>query len=74
MLVRLIELYSWIVLGAVILSWVPSLQENPVGRAITAVTEPVFAAVRKVLPPLGGFDLSPIAVLLGLRLLQRLLY
>ena len=73
LLVRLLDLYSWIVLAAVILSWIPSLQDNPIGRAISAMTEPVFKAVRRVLPPLGGLDLSPIVVLIGLRLLGRLL-
>jgi len=36
------------------------------------VTEPIMAPVRKLLPPMGGFDLSPLFVLLGIQLLQIL--
>jgi YggT family protein len=73
LLILLLELYTYVIFGAVILSWVPSLRENPIGRGIEAVTEPVFAQVRKLLPPLGGMDLSPILVLVTLGILKRLL-
>jgi YggT family protein len=41
-------------------------------RVIVQVTEPIMAPVRKMLPPMGGFDLSPLIVLLGVQLLQIL--
>lgn len=69
----IIDVYTWIILAAVLLSWVPSLRENVVGQWIESVTEPVFALVRKVLPPLGGLDLSPLAVLLILRVIRNTL-
>ena len=72
-LLYIIEIYTWIVLASVLLSWVPSLRENVVGHWIESVTEPVFAQVRKVLPPLGGLDLTPLAVLLLLRLIRNVL-
>jgi YggT family protein len=37
------------------------------------VTEPVLGPVRRALPPLGGFDLSPIVVIFGLQLLSRVI-
>jgi YggT family protein len=33
------------------------------------ITEPVLGPIRRVIPPLGGFDLSPLVVLIGLQLL-----
>lgn len=73
MLMLAIRIYSFIVLGAVILSWVRPPADHPLVRLIHGLTEPVLAPIRKVLPPMGGFDLSPLALLLGLQLLARLL-
>jgi YggT family protein len=69
----IIDVYSFILFIAVILSWVNLDRDNPVLRFVTAATEPVLAPVRRVLPPMGGFDLSPLVVFIGLRLLQRLI-
>ena len=71
MIAGLISLYSLVVFAAVILSWVPSARDNQIAYYIDAVTEPVFERVRRVVPPLGGFDLSPMIVLFALQLLRR---
>jgi YggT family protein len=73
MVVLLIRLYSYVVLAAVLLSWLPDLRENAVGRFIARATEPLFQAVRKVIPPLGGLDVAPMVVLLALQLILRVL-
>jgi YggT family protein len=70
----IIQLYIYVVFAAVILSWVPDLRKYPVARWIEAVTEPVFAAVRKVVPPIGGLDLASLIVLLGLSFLRNALH
>lgn len=72
-LLLLIDLYSLIVLVAVVLSWLGLSPYNPVVRAVTFVTEPVLAPLRRVLPNLGGFDFSPMVLLLAIRLLRGLL-
>jgi YggT family protein len=72
-LYEIINLYSFIVVAAVILSWFPEARGHRVTQVIDRVTEPVFALVRRVVPPIGGFDLSALVVLLLLHLLQRLL-
>jgi YggT family protein len=73
MLFILIDVYSLILFGAVVLSWMRVSPDNPVARVIYRLTEPVLSRVRKVLPAAGGFDFSPMVVLLGLQLLKRLL-
>ena len=73
MLGQIISLYSFVVLVAVALSWFPGARNNRFARLVEAVTEPVFQRVRRVLPPMGGFDLSPMVVLLGLQVLRRVL-
>ena len=69
----LIDLYSLIVLAAVIMSWVAADRRNPLVRTLNALTEPVLAPIRRVLPPMGGLDLSPMVLLIALQLLKRLL-
>ncbi len=62
----------WAILVRVILSWVAPDPDNPVVRIVTQVTEPIMAPARKLLPPMGGLDLSPILVLLLLQFLRIL--
>ena len=73
LLTSLIDLYSLIVLAAVIMSWLPGARHNALGRIVYRLTEPVLAPIRRALPPMAGLDLSPLVLLLVLRLLQRLL-
>ena len=67
-----LSLYFWIILVAALLSWVRPDPYNPVVRFLRAVTDPVFYRVRRWLPflSIGGVDLSPIVVILGLQFLQ----
>ena len=69
----LIDGYSLLVLAAVILSWVEVSPSNPIKKVTDVAVEPVLAQIRKVLPDMGGIDFSPWLLLIGLRLLQRLL-
>ena len=69
---ELLNLYFWIVLIAVILTWIEPNPYNPIVRFLYAVTEPVFDFVRGHLPTVfGGIDLSPIVVMLAIGFLQR---
>ncbi len=74
--VALAELLSktvWTFIGAiiiqVILSWVAAGAYNPVISIIYSLTDPLLRPVRSVIPPLGGLDLSPLIVILGLNLI-----
>ena len=73
LLVQLIDLYSLIVLGAVIVSWVQLQPTHPVATFLGVMTEPLLAQIRRVLPPMGGLDFSPFVLLVGLQFLRRLL-
>lgn len=73
MLFTLIDVYSLILFGSVVLSWMQVSPDNPVARVIYRLTEPVLSRVRKVLPTAGGFDFSPMVVLIALQLLKGLL-
>lgn len=67
-----LNLYWWVVIIAVIVSWLTAFNvinsHNNFVRSLLqmlyALTEPVFRQIRKVIPSVGGLDLSPVIVLL----------
>ena len=74
LLARLIDLYSFVVLVAVIMSWIPWDRRTPVAAIVYALTEPVLGPIRKMLPPMGGLDLSPMVLLIALQVLKGFLF
>ena len=78
LIITVLDIYKWIVIAAVIVSWLTAFNvinqyNNFVRgllRALYALTEPVFRPIRKILPPMGGLDLSPIIVFFIIWFLQ----
>ncbi|MBP6808758.1 MAG: YggT family protein [Chromatiaceae bacterium] len=68
-----IDVFIYAVIVRVVLSWVNPNPSNPMVRLIERLTDPVMEPVQRRLPAIGGLDLSPIAVTIGLVLLQMLL-
>lgn len=56
----------YLVLLRVILSWIGTPQSGPLQEICFLITEPMFAPVRRLIPLVSGFDLSPIAITIGL--------
>lgn len=73
MLDSLLSLYWWILIISVLLSWVNPDPRNPIVNFLRSVTEPVLYQVRRRLPFVyaGGFDFSPIVVMLAIAFAQR---
>ncbi|MFM8870721.1 MAG: YggT family protein [Actinomycetota bacterium] len=72
----LVDLYVLAIIGRAILSWFPLDPRGPmagVAGFLIRITEPVFAPVRRVMPNMGPFDLTPLVVLIGVQLLSRIL-
>jgi YggT family protein len=75
---QLLQIYSYIVILGAILSWLVAFGAintyNDIARRVIGVvarlTEPVYTQIRKVIPPMGGLDLSPIVLLVGIWLIQ----
>ncbi|WP_286236657.1 YggT family protein [Neptuniibacter halophilus] len=66
----ILTIYFWAVLGSVIISWVAPGSYHPGPQLIQQVTEPLFSLARKVIPPIGGLDLSPILIFIVIQLIQ----
>ncbi len=73
-LIIILQIYSFILLARVIMTWIPNLDfNNPIVQFLLQVTEPVLKPIRQVLPQTGGMDFSPLAVFLAITVLTRLL-
>ncbi|MGO0122351.1 YggT family protein [Desulfothermobacter acidiphilus] len=71
LLVRIaFDLYFWLIIARVLLSWIPHHPRNVVIRFIYDVTEPYLSFFRRFIPPIGMLDLSPIVALFVLQLLK----
>lgn len=66
-------IYMWIVIIRALISWVNPDPYNPIVRFLYQATEPVLYRVRRIIPFMGGFDLSPIIVILVIIFLQNFL-
>ena len=64
---------KWSILIAIIASWIAPGNYHPALALLSQLTEPVLAPARRLLPPLGGLDLSPILVFLALGVIERIL-
>jgi YggT family protein len=70
----LLTIYTWIIIAQAIISWVHPDPSNPIVRFLYAVTEPVLRPLRRRLPvSWGGFDFSPLLILLAIIFLQEFL-
>jgi YggT family protein len=79
---QLVFIVFWIIIIMVVMSWLMAFNvlnnSNDIVRQINytlhRLTEPLLGPIRRVLPNLGGIDLSPLVLLLGLMFVQRLLH
>jgi YggT family protein len=78
---ELLWLYEIIVIAAVVVSWLVAFGvlntynefARTLVRFLAAATEPVFRRIRRVIPPIGGLDLSPLIVLIAIQALRMLI-
>lgn len=69
-----LTLYMWLIIGRAVISWVNPDPYNPIVRFLYSVTDPVLYAIRRRLPLFfGGFDFTPILVILAIIFLKSFL-
>jgi YggT family protein len=66
----LIQIYYYMIIGYILLSWFPNARESSIGQVIGRLVEPYLSPFRKIIPPLGMIDLSPIVALMSLHFAQ----
>lgn len=68
----LARLFSILILVRVLLTWIPMGGANALVTFVYAVTEPILAPIRRVVPPVSGLDLSPIVAMILLQVISGL--
>ena len=59
----LLNFYMFSIFISILMSWIAQGSYNPLVALLHQITEPVMAPARKILPPMGGLDLSPMIIL-----------
>jgi YggT family protein len=78
LILQILNIYEWIVILAIVMSWLTAFNvinvhndfARSILRVLLALTEPVFRPIRKVIPAVGGLDLSPIVVFIVIATIQ----
>lgn len=73
-----ISIYTWLLVASVVLSWLVAFNVvntrsrvvYTIGDFLYRVTEPALRPIRRVVPQVGGFDLSPLLLIVALNFLQ----
>jgi len=79
---QIIEIYIWIIIASAVLSWLLAFGViNPsnrfvymIGEGLHRLTEPAYRRIRRFVPSMGGLDLAPLILILGLMFLRNLLW
>jgi YggT family protein len=78
----IINIYIWLLIASAVLSWLIAFgvvnTRNPivhnVGEFLYRVTEPLLRPIRNLMPNLGGIDVSPVILIIGLLFLERFIF
>lgn len=76
-----LDIYWWVIIASAIFSWLYAFGViNPrnqavgtIGKMLYQLTEPVLRPIRRIIPPFGGLDITPIILLLLIFLIQRVI-
>ncbi|HHJ4328419.1 TPA: YggT family protein [Klebsiella pneumoniae] len=67
-----LKIFFFALIASVILSWVAQGSHNPAALLVNQICEPLLAPIRRLLPNLGGLDISPIFAFIAINLLEML--
>jgi YggT family protein len=73
-LVWLIEIYSYALIVYILMSWFPNARDTKFGQILANICEPYLEPFRRIIPPIGILDISPIVAILVLNFATRGLY
>lgn len=79
--IKALDIYLWIVIASVMVSWLVAFDVINIRNQwvrkfcdlLNRATEPVMSRLRKIIPPIGGMDLTPMVLMFGIYFLQSIL-
>jgi len=69
----ILTILTWIIIIRALISWVNPDPYNSIVQFLYRVTEPILMPIRRILPAMGGIDLSPIVALVGIMFIRSFL-
>ena len=69
----LFNFYEYSMLAYILTSWFPQIKNNFIVEFLEAICEPYLKIFRKIIPPFGMLDISPIAALVVLSVIENLI-
>lgn len=78
-LILLLNIFFWVIIAQVVLSWLIAFDvinirnekaQNLI-KLLNKITDPVYKPLRKVIPAIGGIDITPIIIIFAISLLQN---
>ncbi|MFD2638196.1 YggT family protein [Piscibacillus salipiscarius] len=66
-----LEIYSFALIAYILMSWFPGARESSIGQFLAKICEPFLEPFRKIIPPLGMIDISPIVAIIVLQLAKE---
>lgn len=77
-----LEIFQWIIIIQVVMSWLVAFEvinvRNPQGQnlmhLLARATDWIYQPLRKFIPPIGGIDITPIIVIIGIQLARKLVF
>jgi len=80
-IILLLHIVDWgiralilLIIVASVLSWVAPDPRNPLVKLLHGIVDPVLHPIKAIVPPMGGFDFSPVVAILILQFLRSLLH
>lgn len=82
LMIRLLDIFFWVVILSVVVSWlvvfgVLNVRNKWIYKfciTLDKITNPLVLRLRKIIPPVGGIDLTPMVIIIGIYIIQRILY
>ena len=71
-LLALLNYFKWLIIIRVLMTWVTPDPRNPIVQMIASLTDPVMEPFRRIIPPLGVIDISPIILIFLVEFIRTL--
>ena len=72
-IVAVINVYMWVVIISVLLSWFIQDPYHPVRQGVDSLVRPLLDPIRRIMPGIGMFDFSPVILIILLQLVSNIL-
>ncbi len=70
----ILNIYQTLIILYVLMSWIPEVRSTQLGRTIGGLVEPYLSLFRRIIPPIGMLDISPLFAIIVLNLAMQGLY